>query len=502
MIGIYKIENKINKKVYIGQSVDIHKRWNAHRSELTRGVHYNDYLQRSWNKYGSDNFEFSVIEECKEDELDNREIYWIDFYKSCEENFGYNSQIGGAGDVLYRPVLQFDLSGNFIREWKNAREASMETETPQQGIYGSCIRKYKHSRKYIWIYKSDYNGKESLQWYLKDQKTKNINQYDLYGKYIKTWKNNAEIKNTLGYSVSQCTNRAILCSHGYIWLYTDDEIKSTEEYCYHVRHSLNFICNKPFYKVDSNCKIIKEYNCLREAKEDGYIEKMVNDCLKGLRKSAKGYVWVYKVQYDELTKEKCEELLNVKETHKFYEVLQYDLDNNFIRKYSYLKDVPPEFIKSNISECCLGRKPQYKGFIWKYGKEVENPYSKQVEMYDAKTGNLIKTFPSTKSAARETGIAVVGIANVCKRKMKTAGGYIWKYSADNTYEINDEYINKMNKHGSCKKLYVYNKDMELVKQYDSLKLAVEDGYTATAIRKSYVEEKLYRGYFWSYKEVS
>ena len=46
MIGIYKIENKVNGKVYIGQSIDIEKRWKEHISCLNNRTHHNDYLQK------------------------------------------------------------------------------------------------------------------------------------------------------------------------------------------------------------------------------------------------------------------------------------------------------------------------------------------------------------------------------------------------------------------------------------------------------------------------
>ena len=131
-------------------------------------------MQRSWDKYGIENFDFSVIEECEQYELNDKEIYWIDFYHSCESEYGYNSQLGGSGDILYRPVLQFDLFGNFIKEWKNSREAYIETGTPQQGIYGCCMKKFKHSRSYIWVYKDDYKDKNLLSWYLENQKSKNV----------------------------------------------------------------------------------------------------------------------------------------------------------------------------------------------------------------------------------------------------------------------------------------------------------------------------------------
>lgn len=73
-IGIYCIENIINNKKYIGQFIHIKERWKRHISELEHNTHYNDYFQRSWNKYSKDNFRFYILENCTEDNLNNREI--------------------------------------------------------------------------------------------------------------------------------------------------------------------------------------------------------------------------------------------------------------------------------------------------------------------------------------------------------------------------------------------------------------------------------------------
>jgi len=58
--GIYKIINKVNGKYYIGSSNDIKGRWSEHKNDLKANRHDNDYLQKSWNKYGEENFEFEV----------------------------------------------------------------------------------------------------------------------------------------------------------------------------------------------------------------------------------------------------------------------------------------------------------------------------------------------------------------------------------------------------------------------------------------------------------
>ena len=93
--GIYAIKNTVNNKLYIGQAVDVYKRWNEHLRALRGEYHCNNHLQRSWNKYNENNFEFNIIEECSETELNDREIYWIAEYDSY--NNGYNQTKGGEG---------------------------------------------------------------------------------------------------------------------------------------------------------------------------------------------------------------------------------------------------------------------------------------------------------------------------------------------------------------------------------------------------------------------
>lgn len=76
---IYKIENKVNGKIYIGSTKDKEERWKKHKWGLNNNCHYNQHLQRAYNKYGSDSFEFSVVE--KVDEISNlipREQHYMD----------------------------------------------------------------------------------------------------------------------------------------------------------------------------------------------------------------------------------------------------------------------------------------------------------------------------------------------------------------------------------------------------------------------------------------
>lgn len=95
--GIYCIENMINNKKYIGKSVNINKRWNAHKRELNNNIHKNDHLRKAWCKYGKENFKLWIIENCEENILLEKEIYWIKKYETNNSKFGYNMTKGGDG---------------------------------------------------------------------------------------------------------------------------------------------------------------------------------------------------------------------------------------------------------------------------------------------------------------------------------------------------------------------------------------------------------------------
>ena len=77
--GIYKIENTINGKCYIGSSMTITKRWWAHKKRLTERCHHSQHLQNAWNKYGDGAFAFSILEIVERREnLVSIEQQWID----------------------------------------------------------------------------------------------------------------------------------------------------------------------------------------------------------------------------------------------------------------------------------------------------------------------------------------------------------------------------------------------------------------------------------------
>lgn len=128
--GIYMITNTINGKKYIGQSNWLKKRIGAHIYHLRNGTHSNIHLQRSFNKYGEDVFDISILEYCDEEYLNEKEMYYIELYDTFRN--GYNQTEGGEGNRGYKfsddskkkmSESHYDCSGEnnpmFGKSWKD-----------------------------------------------------------------------------------------------------------------------------------------------------------------------------------------------------------------------------------------------------------------------------------------------------------------------------------------------------------------------------------------------
>lgn len=100
--GIYLITNKINDKIYVGQSINIEFRWQVERWGSKNSKRDTQIILRAIHKYGIDNFKFEIIEELPKDRkiLNDREKYWIQFYESSSPSKGYNLTNGGQDGHL------------------------------------------------------------------------------------------------------------------------------------------------------------------------------------------------------------------------------------------------------------------------------------------------------------------------------------------------------------------------------------------------------------------
>lgn len=148
MIGIYKITNP-NGKVYIGQSVDIERRWESHKQSK-----HDLPLYHSFKKYGIENHFFEVIEECKINELNEKERYYQEKYKVLQE--GLNCKLTHTDDKSgYTPesvkkkisntMLGYEFDEDRKKKVSSGVKKYFETlsEEERKKIYGKSSRSRK-----------------------------------------------------------------------------------------------------------------------------------------------------------------------------------------------------------------------------------------------------------------------------------------------------------------------------------------------------------------------
>jgi group I intron endonuclease len=212
IIGIYKIESP-SGKVYIGQSLDIYRRWSDHRSSKS---YKHKKLGASILKYGVDNHIFKLIYEfpkdIKQDVINTYEQIYMDAYRDCgiellnlkEGGNGYGKHSEETKAIIkekrkhqviteetrqkmsvffknikrnpewvkkvadanrgrtyayeirkksMKPIIQLDINGNFIREWDSSREASKVLGTTESNICNCLTNRAKTAKGFKWQYK-------------------------------------------------------------------------------------------------------------------------------------------------------------------------------------------------------------------------------------------------------------------------------------------------------------------------------------------------------------
>lgn len=202
---IYKITNLINGYPYIGQTVNsIESRWKKHL-EATNAS-YNYLLYNAMRKYGIENFKVEEIEQCDNSLLNEREKYWIKMFDSYYLNgHGYNMTLGGEGTTKYsdedilklwdrglkscqiakqlganeatiserlkvlkpgkarkrhidankKKILQYDLNGNFIKQWDSTQSAEKELNVSSGSITRCCKHQMAFAKNSFWLYEDD-----------------------------------------------------------------------------------------------------------------------------------------------------------------------------------------------------------------------------------------------------------------------------------------------------------------------------------------------------------
>lgn len=256
--GIYIITNKVNGKVYIGQSKKLNQRYGGHLYRLKRKEHHNEILQRAFDKYGVDNFEYNILEEVLDDNiLSEREKYWIDFYGGINNDQVYN---------LKDPLL--NEHSNYIRN-KMSKNNTGENN-PNYGNKWTEEMKKKASNK-----------KKGKSW------------EELYGEEKAKEMKKKAAKSQEGRVHSEATKNKIR-QHNIGEknpAYGKGDRQLGDKNPMFGKSSSN---RKAILQFDKNGNFIKEYEFICQVKNDGFNIGNVGAAVKGKLKSAGGFIWKYK----------------------------------------------------------------------------------------------------------------------------------------------------------------------------------------------------------------
>jgi len=247
VVGIYMVTNIVNSKIYIGQSIDIDRRWNQHRYGKGSII-----LRNAINKYGIENFKFEVVEEVEVEGLSNGETKelltsveqkWLDDEKPYLKENGYNQQSVAKPNIpIKRPegygkliskikidnnhcgkgVIQYNLDGGLIKEWKSAAQIERVLGYHAENISGCCLKKQKSSNGFIWRFKGEPLDNTQLNELIVRKKPihKQIKQIDSNGVVVNVWYSLKQLVDTSEFDnrpVKACCNSKRDEYKGYRW---------------------------------------------------------------------------------------------------------------------------------------------------------------------------------------------------------------------------------------------------------------------------------------------
>ena len=452
---VYIHLNKYNKKIYIGiTSQTFKERWNN-----GNGYCKNIYFFNAINKYKWKSFQHFVFingnwEEVDEN-IDLKKYYnfnlqtALDYEKKliekCRKKYGinniYNISSGGAGitGVREKPVLQFDLDGEFVEQFMSCKLASINTKISYGGILLCCNHKSKSSGGFLWKFASD--PEELVIPNKVSQKNVGVIQYDINGIYINYFSSVRVASKILKISQSaiiSCCKGRTKTAAGYQWKYINSN-KIIEPIVKHKHHI------RKVYQYDLKGNFIQCYNSMTEAEKASKAMGIWNSCNNKQAQSG-GFIWLYDPSDLPLH---LKMLLNKRNPNQLH-VYKYDMQGRFLEKYNSIKECAKKngVDRNGISDCCKGRVVAYKGFIYLYEEKnykeklnerlnminsgcLKNKNCKKVAKIDEKTNEVINIYDSVKEAVKVNFLkSSSSISACCRGKTKTSGGFIWKYIDD------------------------------------------------------------------------
>ncbi len=410
---IYKHTNKINGKVYIGQTKQSPTtRW-ANGSKYK--PHINSRNTVFWlaiKKYGWNNFEHTIIEKDIKDQAtaNEREIFWIRYFNSYvgfDNANGYNMTLGGNnGEHLGYTVYQIDRKSlKVIKEFSSTAEASR-----QFGNEGNasqirrCCEGIKHSCKgFYWCYKQNYNE----NWNPKSNELVSpIFQIDDNFEIIQRFESITSCVKKTGFSagnITSCCQRKQRKANGYFWCYAKDYNENWSP------TTVSFNRNEKIYCFETNAV----YASSKEAaQKTGANRGHILRCCKEKENGANGLHFCYAKDINKF------ELKYTKKRGKVFSALEneilklnYPIIGLTNELFALLPNRTEASIRQQVHRLNLVMvNPQLNHYKKVYCTELDRIFNSIEEAYK---------FANLKDGS--------SITRCCKGTRKTAGGYHWQY---------------------------------------------------------------------------
>lgn len=336
--GIYMIQNKVNNKIYIGQSVDIESRWGNHKKELKSNRHHNSHLQNSWNINGEDNFEFTIICECDENQLSTFEQYYIFELMSYDRIVGYNNEYGGK-------------SGRPTKEARKKMSESSKGKTPSE-----------ETRK-----KLSEAGKGRI---FSEETRKKISEAEK-GKTVSEESRKKMSEAHRGKTLPEETRKKL--SEALKGKYTGENSPMYGKRGFKNPKAI------PVVQLTLEGELVNVYGSSMEAERCGFSQGNIGSCCRGERNTHRGYIWMYLHEYKTLSSEAIKKICEIKgEAGKRKNnpvpipVVQLTLEGEMVTIYSSAGEAEREgFSHQTIGRCVKGKLKKHKGYKWMYLSEYE-----------------------------------------------------------------------------------------------------------------------------------
>lgn len=315
---IYLTTNNANGKKYIGQR-KIDKR-NAWKDYIGSGV----ALTRAVKKYGPNAFSKEILDVANcEDELNEKEIFWISQYDANRNKNFYNITPGGQHGLGWReyyqmfdpekykeislkrtapnkkPVNQLDSNGVFIKQFPSAIDASIETGISFSHICSVCRGNRKCAGGYCWQYANDDDydrsvGNKGNRTNHRPSNKRAICQYDMSGKFLKEYDSvhsAAKMLDVAPAHISGACNGKRNSAYGFFWGYSDGSNRDLSASEVESRISTNSSEKKvSMYSLDG--EFICEHESIKKASEFvGCSLTAISRALKSKSHKSCGYIW-------------------------------------------------------------------------------------------------------------------------------------------------------------------------------------------------------------------